>query len=71
MTTPTASATRPQSDLYLDTPHRHTRNCFWDYLECRWQCPQATATDSYDPTQEAERHEVNVDHAPSPSARWA
>jgi hypothetical protein len=50
MTTPTASATHP----YLDTPHQHTRSCFWDYLECRWQCPQpstpapeaTTATDT-------------------------
>ena len=53
MTTPTASATRPQPDLYLDTPHQHTRSCFWDYLECRWQCPPATATNRHGPTQDA------------------
>jgi hypothetical protein len=54
MTTPTASASRAQlPDMYLDTPHQHTRSCFWDYLECRWQCPQATATKPYDQTQEA------------------
>lgn len=44
MTTPTAPAARPQPDTYLDTPHQHTRSCFWDYLECRWQCPRATPT---------------------------
>lgn len=19
--------------------HAHTGRCYWDYLECRWQCP--------------------------------
>jgi hypothetical protein len=52
MTTPTASTTRPQPGLYLDTSHQHTRRCFWDYLECRWQCPPATATNPQDPTRE-------------------
>ena len=46
MTTPTASATQPQPELYLDTPHQHTRSCYWDYLECRWQCPRPTTTDT-------------------------
>ena len=49
MATPTAPATGP----YLDTPHQHTRSCFWDYLECRWQCPRPSATDTHDPAQEA------------------
>ena len=49
MTTPTASA----AHLYLDTPHQHTRSCFWDYLECRWQCPRATPATPQDPTREA------------------
>jgi hypothetical protein len=53
MTTPTPSATRRQPGPYLDTPHQHTRRCFWDYLECRWQCPPATATTPHDPTPEA------------------
>ena len=54
MTTPTASATRPQPGLDLDTPHQHTRSCFWDYLECRWQCPRATPATPHDPTREAD-----------------
>ena len=54
MTTPTASATQPQPELYLDTPHQHTRSCFWDYLECRWQCPRATPATPHDPTREAD-----------------
>lgn len=49
MTTPTSSATRPQPGPYLDDPHRHTRTCFWDYLECRWQCPP----NPHDRTREA------------------
>jgi hypothetical protein len=53
MTTPTPSATRRQPGPYLDTPHQHSRRCFWDYLECRWQCPPATATTPHDPTPEA------------------
>jgi hypothetical protein len=61
MTTPTASATRPQPGLYLDTPHQHTSSCFWDYLECRWQCPQATATNPHDPTQEATTATTDTD----------
>ena len=59
MTTPTASASRPQPGLYLDTPHQHTRSCFWDYLECRWQCPPTTATKPHDPTT-SDRHRVNL-----------
>jgi hypothetical protein len=39
MTTPTAAAADPGSSLWLDSPHQHTRSCFWDYLECRWHCP--------------------------------
>ena len=55
MTTPTAPAARPQPDTYLDTPHQHTRSCFWDYLECRWQCPRATpAATPHDPTRETD-----------------
>ena len=55
MTTPTASASRTQlPDMYLDTPHQHTRSCFWDYLECRWQCPRATPATPHDPTREAD-----------------
>jgi len=46
VTTPTASATQPQPELYLDTPHQHTRSCYWDYLECRWECPRPPATDT-------------------------
>jgi hypothetical protein len=53
MTTPTASATHPQPGLYLDTPHPHTRSCFWDYLECRWQCPRSTATNPHARTPDA------------------
>ena len=53
MTTPTAPTTRPQPDPYLDTPHQHTRSCFWDYLECRWQCPRATPANPHDPTRDA------------------
>ena len=54
MTTPTAPGTRPQPDTYLDTHHQHTRSCFWDYLECRWQCPRATPATPHDPTREAD-----------------
>ncbi len=54
MTTPTAPGTRPQPDTYLDTHHQHTRSCFWDYLECRWQCPPATPANPHDPTREAD-----------------
>jgi hypothetical protein len=25
----------------LDPPHEHTRYCYWDFRECRWQCPPA------------------------------
>jgi hypothetical protein len=49
MTTPTAPAARPQPDTYLDTPHQHTRSCFWDYLECRWQCPPRPDTSHFGP----------------------
>ncbi len=40
----TAPTTHPHS--------RHIPSCFWDYLECRWQCPQSTAIDPSGPTQE-------------------
>ena len=49
MSKPTAPAARPQAELYLDTPHQHTRRCFWDHLECRWQCPRPSATKPHEP----------------------
>jgi hypothetical protein len=54
MSTPTASAARPQPELYLDTPHQHSRRCFWDHLECRWQCPGPSATKAPEPTAAAD-----------------
>jgi hypothetical protein len=52
MTAPNASPAHLPPALYLDSPHRHTRRCFWDYLECRWQCPPAAGTS--DPTARAQ-----------------
>jgi hypothetical protein len=25
----------------LNPEHQHTKRCYWDVYECRWQCPPA------------------------------
>jgi hypothetical protein len=28
--------------IALDAQHEHTRRCYWDFRECRWQCSKTS-----------------------------
>jgi hypothetical protein len=34
----TPALTSPAPTVLLEAPHRHDSACYWDVIECHWQC---------------------------------